>query len=93
MKYNEIAHSFNKKSLSHFGRLLNLLYYVLSYSHYLNFFSDLWCEDSFRSKRKCKGMEMHVPEKRKKPATVTGIDCSFSVEFKVLHGVCPERKG
>ena len=35
-------------------------------------FTDLWSEDSVRTRKKRKGMEMNIPEKRKKPVTVSG---------------------
>ena len=35
-------------------------------------FTDLWSEDSIRTRKKRKGMEMNIPEKRKKPVTVSG---------------------
>jgi len=54
---------------------------------------DLWCEDSFRSKRKRKGMEMHVPEKRKKPVTVTGPYVIYMLnEMDILEDWAAIRK-
>lgn len=40
--------------------------------HTAEMYSDLWFDDSFRSRKKRKAMELFVPDKRKKPVTVTG---------------------
>jgi len=34
--------------------------------HTAEMYSDLWCDDSFRNRKKRKGMEIFIPEKRKK---------------------------
>eukprot|EP00111_Clytia_hemisphaerica_P024929 TCONS_00073448-protein len=55
---------------------------------------DLWCEDTFRSRKKRnKGMEIHVPEKRKKPATVTGPYVIYMLnEMDILEDWAAIRK-
>lgn len=61
--------------------------------HTAEMYSDLWCDDLFRSRKKRKSMEMFVPEKRKKPANVVGPYIIYMLnEMDVLEDWAAIRK-
>lgn len=61
--------------------------------HSSEIYSDLWCEDSYRGRKKKKGMEMFVPDKRKKPVTVTGPYIVYMLnEMDILEDWAAIRK-
>jgi len=61
--------------------------------HTAEMYSDLWCDDAFRSRKKRKGMEIFVPDKRKKPVTVTGPYIIYMLnEMDILEDWAAIRK-
>jgi len=61
--------------------------------HTTEMYSDLWFDDSFRSRKKRKGMDLFVPDKRKKPVTVTGPYIIYMLnEMDILEDWAAIRK-
>jgi len=61
--------------------------------HTAEMYSDLWLDDSFRYRKKRKGSELFVPDKRKKPVTVTGPYIIYMLnEMDILEDWAAIRK-
>ena len=62
--------------------MLNIaLFYIIniliSLVVFLLHFIDIWLDDSLYARKRKKGMDKFIPEKRKRPVTVSGICSSY----------------
>lgn len=61
--------------------------------HTTEMYSDLWFDDSFRTRKKRKGVDSFMPDKRKKPVTVSGPYIIYMLnEMDILEDWAAIRK-
>ncbi|XP_065069143.1 breast cancer metastasis-suppressor 1-like protein-A [Rhopilema esculentum] len=61
--------------------------------HTVEMYSDIWLDDSIYARKRKKGMEMFIPEKRKRPVTVSGPYIVYMLrEMDILEDWAAIRK-